>query len=121
MPNGTLTKKIQRQPSGLGEQAAEHRAERRGDERRDHHDRRRPGPLDRREGAEQHGDADRREHAAADALQDAERDQLAHVWASPQSTEPTMNRPSADRNIRLVPKRSPSQPLAGIHTASASV
>ena len=57
----------------LGEQAAEHRAERRRDERRDHHDRRGARPLDRRERPEQHGDADRREHAAADALQDAER------------------------------------------------
>ena len=43
------------------------------------------------------------------------------VWANPHSTEPPTNRPSAVRNTRLVPKRSPIQPLAGIHTASDSV
>ena len=43
------------------------------------------------------------------------------VWAMPHITEPPTNRASAVRNTRLVPKRSPSQPLAGIHTASDSV
>ena len=107
---------------GVGEEAAEHRTERRGDERRDHHDRRRPRPLDRREGAEQHRDADRRQHPAADALHDAERDELAdRLGRTPHSIEPPTNSTSAVRKTRLVPKRSPIQPLAGIHTASDSV
>ena len=43
------------------------------------------------------------------------------VWAKPHRTEPPTKRPSAVRKTRLVPKRSPIQPLAGIHTASDSV
>ena len=42
-------------------------------------------------------------------------------WAIPQRTDPPTNRTSATRNVRLVPKRSPSHPLAGIHTAIDSV
>ena len=43
------------------------------------------------------------------------------VWAKPHSTEPPTNSPSAVRNTRFVPKRSPNHPLAGMHTASDSV
>ena len=41
--------------------------------------------------------------------------------AAPHSADPPTKKTSAKRNTRLVPKRSPSQPLAGIHTASDSV
>ena len=122
MPNGTLTKKIQRHPTVSVSRPPSTGPSAGRDERRDHHDRRRPGPLDRREGPEQHRDADRREHPAADALQDPERDELAdRLGAARTATEPPTNSTSAMRNTRLVPKRSPSQPLAGIHTASDSV
>ena len=41
--------------------------------------------------------------------------------ARPQSTEPTVNRPSESMYKRLVPKRSDAQPVNGITVASASV
>ena len=43
------------------------------------------------------------------------------VWANAAQHEPPTNSASAVRNTRFVPKRSPIQPLAGIHTASDSV
>ena len=58
------------------DQPAEHRPQCRGSQRRDHDHRRRPGSLRRWERPEQHGQPDRRQHAAADALDDSEGDQL---------------------------------------------
>ena len=42
-------------------------------------------------------------------------------WAKPHIIEPITNRASAVSSTRFVPKRSPNQPLAGIQTASESV
>ena len=101
------------QPPTTGPTWREHRG--------DDQDRRRLGPLDRRERAEQHRSADRHEHAAADALEDAEGDELfERLFARPQSTDATVNVVSANRNTFLVPNRSPIQPDAGIQTASES-
>ena len=38
--------------------------------------------------------------------------------ATPHNTDDTVNSPSANRNTRRLPKRSASQPLTGIETAS---
>ncbi len=109
-------------PVGVGdEQAAEDRAQRRRGQRRDHDDRARPRPLRRRERPEQHRDADGRQHASADALDDAERDQLAHRLRRPHSSDPSVNAMKANMNVFFVPMRSPSHPDAGIHTARLSV
>ncbi len=43
------------------------------------------------------------------------------VWAMPHNSEPMVKAPRANMKTRLVPKRSPSQPLVGIHTARLSV
>ena len=40
------------------------------------------------------------------------------LGARPHSTDDTVNRPSANRKMRRLPKRSASQPLTGIETAS---
>jgi hypothetical protein len=40
--------------------------------------------------------------------------------ACPQSADATVKTAIANRNVRLVPKRSPIQPEAGIHTARLS-
>ena len=83
------------------DEAAEHRPEGRRGECRHHHDRRRPGPFDRREGAEQHRDADRREHPASDALEHAEPDELAD----------RLGQPAQDRSADEQDERGEEQPL----------
>jgi hypothetical protein len=43
------------------------------------------------------------------------------VWAVPHSNDPNVKAIRAMRNVRFVPKRSPSQPDVGIHTARLRV
>ena len=112
MPIGTLTRKIQRQltlvtirPPSTGPSAGAASVG-------IMIDRRRPGPLGRREGPEQHGEADRRQHPAADALQDPERRSAGPIdCAAPHSSEPTVNAMSANRNdpLRAEPVAQPAR------------
>ena len=67
-------------PGEVGHQeAAEHRSEGRRQRGRDGQDAGGPNPLGRGEDPEEHGHADRRQHAAACALEDPEDDELGHV------------------------------------------
>ena len=43
------------------------------------------------------------------------------VCDMPHSSEPPVNAANANRKVRFVPNRSPSQPDVGIHTARLSV
>ena len=43
------------------------------------------------------------------------------VVEKPHAADPAVNAASANRNVRLVPNRSPSHPLVGIHTARLRV
>lgn len=43
------------------------------------------------------------------------------VCATPHNPDPTVKAANAKRNVRLVPNRSPNQPLVGIHTAKLRV
>ena len=60
----------------LDQQSADHWSGGRPQDRDEHQDARDVDPLVRREGAIEHGHADRRQDAAADALQGTEEDQL---------------------------------------------
>jgi hypothetical protein len=66
-----------------GDDATEHRAERRPEHARDREHRGRPGALARWERAVEHRLADRHHHPAADALRDPERDQLTDRLRQP--------------------------------------
>ena len=99
-------------PADVGDdEPAEHRPERRRGQRRDHDQRRRPRPFCGREGAEQHRQPDRRQHPAADALDDTEGDQLLdRLRRAAQRRAADEHATKANRKVRFVPKRSPSQP-----------
>lgn len=68
----------------------------------------------------QHREADRRHHSAANALQDAEHDERQQALPDATQHRSTRDRDDRDQNVRLLPKRSPSQPEAGTHTAMLS-
>ena len=65
-----------------------------------------------------HQPADRHHHRPAQALHDAEQDEIGQAVSEAASAEPSVNTTIAARKTVRAPKRSAIQPLNGMNTAS---
>ena len=96
---------------------AQDRTERGRERRRDGDEGRRDRASIPRERPKDHGDPDRGEHPAADALEEPERDKGIEAPARPAPSDATLKMASASMKVRLEPKRSARKPATGIKTA----